>query len=369
MEILKRKNGEQSYRAKVYINGKPLYETFRRKTDADAWKRRVIADRDRSIALGVTPKKEIRFSDFGEIWNERRLTSMAPSSQVRFKALLRMYLLPHLERYMLREITREIVIDHVGILRKENTPLSTIDGTISLLGMMLNNALEWNYISVNPASRIPKVGQRLSRQLYWDASEVSQFLLASRSDPNYALYATAVNTGMRRGELCGLRWSAVDFKNGNLEISHIRDRFGGRDTTKTKKRRVIPMTMEVRRILLEYKKSRIASADHDYVFCRPDGAPINPQHFYRVFGAAQRRAGMSKRITFHDLRHTAASNCAMTGIGREVVQELLGHSSLHMTGRYSHLSQSHLRKELERLRYGSEEAGNSPYLVHENKAE
>lgn len=148
--------------------------------------------------------------------------------------------------------------------------------------------------------------------------------------------ALALNTGLRRGELFGLRWDDVDFTTNVLTIRH----------TKAGRTRHVPMNAEVRTILGALE-SRGRSP---YVLPSANSARPRDAHNFirRMFTPALKRARIGD-FRWHDLRHTFASRLVMCGVDLRSVQELLGHTDIKMTLRYSHLSPAHLLAAVERL--------------------
>jgi integrase len=136
----------------------------------------------------------------------------------------------------------------------------------------------------------------------------------------------ALHTGMRRGELLGLKWEQI--RNGFIYLKE----------TKSGKSRQIPINERASDIFRDLRhKNQLKSA---YVFCDSQG-----RQFYQVkhsFTSACKKAGVED-FTFHDLRHTFASHLVMNGVGLKAVQELLGHADMTMTMRYAHLSPGHLQ--------------------------
>lgn len=138
---------------------------------------------------------------------------------------------------------------------------------------------------------------------------------------------TALNTGMRRGELLSLKWEQI--RNGFIYLTE----------TKSNKARQIPVNDRLAEVFREVRRGNQLKSP--YVFCDSKG-----RRFYEVkrsFASACRRAGI-EAFRFHDLRHTFASHLVMKGVSLKAVQELLGHSDLTMTMRYAHLSKGHLQE-------------------------
>jgi integrase len=141
---------------------------------------------------------------------------------------------------------------------------------------------------------------------------------------------------MRRGEILNLRWNDVDFKSRMVTVRN----------TKSRKYRMIPMNKELTETLREIK---IWGSDAGYVFAHNDGKPLGS--IRTAFDNLRRKLRTEgvPHFRFHDLRHTFASHLVMSGADLVLVKELLGHSSITMTMRYSHLSEEHKRAAVEAL--------------------
>jgi integrase len=143
---------------------------------------------------------------------------------------------------------------------------------------------------------------------------------------------TALLTGMRRGELLGLKWEQI--RNGFIYLTE----------TKSGKSRQIPINDRLQDALREVRRGNQLKSP--YVFCDSQGRRF--LEVKRSLTSACRRAGI-EAFRFHDLRHTFASRLVMKGAGLKAVQELLGHASLSMTMRDAHLSKEHLRDSVNLL--------------------
>lgn len=359
MEIIKRKNGKVVYRPDVFINGKRLRKTFRRIADAKSWKQRMESDRDRAAALGINPRKEIRYCDFLSIWNERKFGSIAHTTKVRYLGLQRLYLNPFFKGRMIRECSKELIHDFATQLRAKGTPSQTIDQVIQLTKSMMANAVEWEYLQVNPVSKFPKFTKRITREEYWEEAEAIRFLDLMRNAELFPLYFLAIKLGLRRGELAGLKWDVVNFSQNHISVCRVRDRYGLHDVTKTLKKRDIPMNSEVRVMM----QNLAAQRKSDFVIAKSNGTPIDIQHAYRAFNRAQKDAGMARKIKFHDLRHTFASIFLMRNGNINALAKIMGHSQVTMTERYGHIAQNYVRSEMEKMASNLEF---SPYLAHTN---
>ena len=191
--------------------------------------------------------------------------------------------------------------------------------------------------------------------------EAARFLKAALSDRLYGLHVLALHTGMRLGELLGLRWADVDLNGAVLSVRQQVYRLAGEwhysEPKTAAGRRTISLSasaVEALRVCrLRQNEERLqASAweDNDLVFCNRLGRPLEKATLLRrSFWPALERAGLP-RIRFHDLRHTAASLLLAEGVHPKIVQERLGHSSISMTmDTYSHVTPNLQAEAAERM--------------------
>jgi len=226
---------------------------------------------------------------------------------------------PHteLERIASRQIER------FKASRFEKVKPSTVNKEIGLLKHLLNLAVEWGYIYENPARRVKPLRENNRRLRYLIKEEINR--LVSAADRHLKpIIILAVNTGMRRGEIFNLKWSHVDLKNRFVEI--IKSKNG--------EKRVIP----INKTLLETLHRLPRRIDSPYVFPGKKGKKLTDVK--KSFRTAMKKAEIED-FCFHDLRHTFASHLVMAGVPLLTVAELLGHKSIEMTKRYSHLSPNH----------------------------
>lgn len=196
---------------------------------------------------------------------------------------------------------------------------------LTILRAIFKKAVEWGYCRGNPALGIKKLVEPPGRVRFL-SDEEREVLLASCTGRLLQVVEIALDSGLRRGELLVLKWEQVDFRNQMLRI----------ERSKNGDRRDIPMTERVFQIF----KAIPRRVDTPFVFANPDGSHI--RSLKTAWGTAIRKSGITD-FTFHDLRHTFASYKVMGGVDIRSVQTLMGHRSIVMTMRYSHLSPGHLR--------------------------
>jgi integrase len=202
----------------------------------------------------------------------------------------------------------------------------------------LEDAVKDGLLTRNPADGAYTKPKTHTETRAWDADELGAFIRATADDPLAALWRVAAMTGMRRGEILGLRWVDVDIDRGTLAVVQSRVRGDGVvETTSPKTERgrrsidVDPITVNH---LRRHRKRQIADrleagpawTETELVFTRPDGAPLDPdvvsQKFNRIVKETEFR-----RIRFHDLRHTQATLWLKSGEPTYVVSRRLGHAS------------------------------------------
>jgi integrase len=256
-----------------------------------------------------------------------------------YKSVTYKHLMPKLKDILIKDLKAFHGEELIKRLKNSKHNERGVNLILGVLKSILNNAVERELIIKNPLTRVKPLKQHPRFETYWSKLEISQFLKANLNDPNYALYVVALNSGMRRGELAGLCWDRIDFDRNQIEISRTRDRYGLRDTTKTGLRRYVPMNVETRRVLDQLRRKQ----NHlQFVFCEDSNIPFCVHHLYRDFRNAQKKSGLGRKIRFHDIRHTFASQFMMNGGSLYDLQKILGHTKIEMTMRYAHLSDDHL---------------------------
>jgi integrase len=219
----------------------------------------------------------------------------------------------------------------------------TINRMLSCLRKVLNDCVRWGYLSHAPKVRLLPVPE--TDFDYLQREEVERLLSWTRQNApgDFPLYATAIYTGARMGELYGLEWADVDLAHSLLTIRRSYDQ----PYTKSKKVRRVRMNAQLSVVLTEWKRA-----------C-PKGALVFPKPYGEGGRRARERPPLKfvdhlegakcHGITFHDLRHTAASLMVMAGISLRAVQQMLGHSTIQVTERYAHLSPDFMAIEADKL--------------------
>jgi integrase len=217
----------------------------------------------------------------------------------------------------------------------------------AVLRNALGDAVKWGKITRNPAGRelceAPKVRSKPMLKAPWSPEEMRQFLRHVEVDRLYAAWLLLATTGVRRGELLGLRWQDLDLDSGGLSIVQTLTTVGYQilfqDTAKTDgSNRHMMLDASTVAALRKHKarqsEERLAWGpayeDRGLVFCRENGSPLHPDLFLRTFQRLGKAAGLPK-IRLHDVRHSWASYALAAGVAPKVVSQRLGHSNIRIT--------------------------------------
>lgn len=331
----------------VSLGGRRLTKYFDTQSECRQWLREI----NRKIDQGLTfAAASLRVSAYLAEWIKVMEHSLSPKTWVRYDQIVRDHIVPHLGRIKLVELRPNQIQSLYMIKLDEGFSVRSVRMIHAVLRNALNQAIVWGVISKNPAVAT-KPPKRQKKEMKYLNEEQVKVLLSSVEDTRFeALYYIAVTTGLRRGEILGLKWIDVDWDNRNLQIRRQLQRVYKKgmqfSEPKTRKsNRVVALgkvTIEKLRKhqeLQKEQKKHLADQwqENDLIFPSTIGTPYEPRNLSRDFQLLLEKLGLP-RVRFHDLRHTAATLMFKQGIHPKVVQERLGHSSISLTlDTYSHL--------------------------------
>lgn len=289
--------------------------------------------------------------------------ALRPSTQRAYESHIRTYLTPligQLRLTALRADHLDAMYDAIraGKLRKAPSA-ATVRRIHATLHSALTTAYKRRLIAYNPAGQVELESAQHHVRDIWSPSQLDTFLDFSASDRLGPAYYLIAMTGLRRGELCGLRWSDLDLDAGTATIVQQHVEVGRTISVgdpKTKRgARSFPLDSATVAVLRSHKAAQAAErlawgasyADHGLVFCKEDGAPLRPEYVTRHFLALSKKAGLP-RIVLHGLRHTHASHALAAGVDVVLVSHRLGHSSTTLTrDTYQHVMPEQAREAAE----------------------
>jgi integrase len=297
--------------------------------------------------------------EFLERWlKEYAWPNLAPRTAEGYDSIIRQHLISKLGNITLTQLKPEHLQKYYSEMLRSGRCYSscglsaqTVRHHHTVLHKALQTATEWGLLSRNVADAVRPPRAERPEMHIWGEDDITRFLDAAKDTPYYALFYTALFTGMRRSELLALRWQDIDFILSQIYVSRslhqLRDgSFVIRSPKTAKGRRTVALPPSAIMVLKDhYEKNRLERAmlgatlkDDDLVFSNIDGNPIRPNTITRAWPMLATRIGI-KVIRFHDARHSHASLMLKQGIHPKIVQERLGHSTIAITlDTYSHVS-------------------------------
>jgi integrase len=338
--------------------------------EKDAKALQVKLSHDLLTGAYMVPSK-MTVDEFAEMYLAECESRLTARTFYDYESILRLHVRPRLGRISLSALNPEHMVDLLKHWREDGRT----DGSGGLspqkchnnyraLRTMLRKAVKWGYLARNPLESIdpPRVQRKEVQAL--SEQEVRTLIEAAGDTVIGRAIRVAVCTGMRRGELLGLRWSDIDFEERTLHIQQTVYRLPGRGfffqppkNDGSARQIFLPSTAVRALVRQRAKQGEVKLAlgasyeDHDLVFAAPDGKPQDPSVFYRRMTRVAERAGV-QHVHPHKLRHTCASTHLHAKTHPKVVSEILGHASVNMTlDTYSHLipdMQADAAEELDR---------------------
>lgn len=274
----------------------------------------------------------------------------SPTTYERYESLVRIHIKPHIGGIKLQKLQALQVTHLMGEIAraiekedKERSPAWTQKMTLTLLGNALRHAVHpLRLIPYNPCTGIAKAKPGDKEMHFLTAEESKQFLAANVKRRLYALFVLALGTGMRQGEMLGLKWDAIDFDREQLTVRHSLAEVKGVFILKEPKSKRSRRTVKLPTCVVEaLRNHRIAmqkeGLNSPFVFMTKKGTHITKTNLTRQVFRPALKAAKLKQIRFHDLRHSHASMLLNAGASIKAVSHRLGHSSVELTLRtYTH---------------------------------
>lgn len=333
-------------------DGKRVTKTFRTKALAREWETEQLYLRNNQT--GPQTDDELLFADLVEQWFTDHVSKRTEATQQRYSEIMRHHVLPDLGDLVACEITPQDVARWFRKLQaSQNLSVKGKNMALGRLKGVLNWAIKAHYLLYNPATATEPIPSDEEHDFdYWTGEEVSTFLAATQDDHHYPLYVTALNTGMRQGELIGLQRDRVDLRRRVIRVNRTWCNKANRlkNTTKGKRSRSVPINDMLAQVLAEQLLRN--PGDCPWVFPCPEGRrTISEKFCVRVFKPTCEAAGV-RAVRFHDLRHTYASHFVMNGGDIYRLQKILGHHSVTVTEMYAHLAPDYLQDAADIVSFG-----------------
>jgi len=349
-----RRKGERSWQITLDIGTGPdgkrrrYFETVHSTRKSDAQKRlnELLVNLEKGI---YTPPGRLTVGEHLHNWLEGYVkTNCSQRTLDGYQNIVKRYLIPALGQVQLKHLHPQAIQSYYG-KAIEKVSARTVHKHHRLLSQALKYAVRQGYLGRNPCELVdsPSWKGRAMRTL--TPAEVEALFDVAKDSYYYPVYYTAVSSGLRQGELLGLRWRDIDLDFLSISVSRVLYKRRGicqfKEPKTARSRRRVAMTPKLALFLREYRTEREAlyrelgkELTLDYlVFAYPDGRPLDPSVLSHEFARIAKQAGL-ERVRFHDLRHTFASLMLLRGGKPKVISEALGHASVAFTmDTYSHI--------------------------------
>lgn len=334
-----------SYRVKVRLKGYPAQSaTFQRLTDARKWAQQTEAAIREGRHFKTAEAKKHTLAELVDRYIKDILPSKSDklrSNQITqlnwFKDEIGAFTLADINPAVITQC-RDKLLTEIGQRGKVRTPASVVRYMSALSHAFTIAVNEWQWLEDSPMRKVKKPKESRGRVRFLDDEERAKLLQACKESSNEWLYMCvilALSTGMRQGELMGLKWSDVNLK----------DRYIILHETKNGERRRVPLTGHGLELLQEHSKVRRLDTPLLFPGKTHKDKPIDLR---KPFETALKRAEITD-FHWHDLRHCTASYLAMNGASLAEIAEVLGHKTLQMVKRYAHLSDGHVSSVVESM--------------------
>ena len=318
------------------------------KADADRKMRELVMALDKGMSLDTS---KATVGEFLERWmRDYVATNTAPSTRDGYGIIIQCHLVPSLGRILLNKLQPADLQEYYARALtegrrdgKRGLSARTVQHHHRVLSEALSHAVKWGLIARNVADAVDPPRPIRKEMAIFPPKDIDRPLDVAEGTSYYVLVFTALYSGLRRGEILGLRWSDVDLLMATISVSQSLQRLRGgefsvREPKTARSRRLVPMPPSLAILLKQHKEQQTGQRtllgsvlrEIDFVFAHQDGSPLDPSTVSHTLAKLARKGGLSN-FRFHDLRHAHASLMLRTGADPKVISERLGHSSIAIT--------------------------------------
>ena len=363
--IRKRKDGRWEGRFTVGINpetGKQIFKNVLGKTQAEV-KEKLKKALDEAKKVDYTRTGKYTVEMWMDEWFENVCKiKVRPSSHQTYRGYIDHHITPYIGNIPLEKLS---TMDLQKLYRKlmnkgrierveaEKQPKGLSAKTVRNINQVIFSALDFavaqKILSANAckAVALPKIEHKEMKTI--PAEQLEAFFKEAKETGVYEMYYIELATGLRRGELLGLKWQDIDWKNGIIKVRRQVARVDGEIVEAPLKTKNSYRAVTISQQAIEVLKTQKAKTNDEYVFPSPNGGPISPDSVNNMLKRVLARAGIPK-VRFHDLRHTFATIALQNGVDIKTVSGMLGHFSAGFTlDTYAHVTTSAQKEAAETM--------------------
>lgn len=287
------------------------------------------------------------FTDYLKDYLESQKRLLKPSTYYGYEMIMNNHIIPYFKPKKLKliDVTPKHIQDYYNLMLDRGLSPATVKRHHANIRKSLQNAMELNMIPYNVADRTKLPKQRQYHANIYDEQQLMTLITKSKGTPLESVIMLCVYYGLRRGEVAGLTWEAVNLDERILYIKNTRitaktEIF--QDTAKTESScRALPIENDMYNYLTALKqkqeenKNALGEAYHKsgFVCCWENGEPLKVSYISHAFSDLLKKNNLP-HIRFHDIRHSTATALLRSGVNLKVIQEILGHSTMATTANF-----------------------------------
>jgi len=343
--LFKRKDGR--WVAQATVEGRLISKYFKTQHEGREWLKTIRSQIDEGLNFqGANITLEAYLND----WLKTIPMSLRPKTIKQYTTIVRLHILSYLGAVRLRDLRPDMIQKLYNSKLAAGSGVRTVQMIHAVLHKSLNQALKLGLVTRNPSNAVSKPKLIRTEMKVLNDTQVRTLLLAASETEYYALFYIAVSTGLRQGEILGLKWSDLDWGTRHLKIQRQLQRVGGKGLifcepkSRAGRRTIVLGRSAIDALRKHFKNQQLqrqAAGDEwietDLIFTSSIGTPLDHRNVFRIYKELLKTAGLTD-MRFHDLRHTAATIMLQQNVHPKVVQERLGHSDISLTlNTYSHV--------------------------------
>ena len=303
------------------------------------------------------PKPGVLLRDWLNLWYQGyKKANLRPNTQMSYERRIYQHIIPEPGKIPLNQLAQKDLQQFYARMKTAGRLIRTeqfgkglsdsmVRGLHAACRSALEKAVQEGLIRMNPAVGCKLPPKKAREMQVLTREEIQRFLIQAKAEGYFELFLLELTTGLRRGELLGLKWSDIDLEKGDLRVQRQIGRIDGKIIEmplKTKNAyRTLPLSADAISVL---KMQKCKVGNSEWVFPSPTGGPMSPDSVLHMLHRVLKRAGLPK-VRFHDLRHTFATLALQNGVDIKTVSGMLGHFSAGFTlDTYAHVTTSAKRE-------------------------